>query len=172
MKQIKATVQLSNTTDRLALRPNGHEPVVPRLRPFPPTAPLPPTPSPCPHRRLAGVSNWPELTVTAAYHTGALARLCGVSTRELERFFRLCAERKPHCWLNLLRQVEGLLLLAETRTVKQTAYELRYTHPAHFSRDFKLFYGIPPTAVQRSQSLRPLLRAALCRFLVTKVAFW
>ena len=111
MNQIKAIVQLSNKTDRLALRPNGHEPVVQRLGPLALTAPLAPTPSPRPHRRLARVSNWPELSVAAAYHTGALAKLCGVSTRELERFFRLCAERKPHCWLNMLRQVEGLLLL-------------------------------------------------------------
>lgn len=120
---------------------------------------------------MARITNWPELVAAAAYHPGRLARLCGVSTRELERFFGRCVEHRPQCWLNMLRQVEGLLVLAGTDSVKWTALELGYK-PAHYSRDFKLFFGVPPASIQDAQSLRLLLRAALCRFLVANVAFW
>jgi transcriptional regulator GlxA family with amidase domain len=108
----------------------------------------PPAPTPRMHNRLAQVTNWPELARTADYRTNNLARMCGVSTRELERFFLFKTGKCPHRWLNDLRQIEAIALIAAGKSVKETAIELHYKHPAHFSRDFKHFHGLPPTSAQ------------------------
>ena len=102
--------------------------------------------------RLAQVTNWPELARAAKYRTNELAKLCGVSTRELERFLPSKTGNSPRCWLNDLRQIDALSLLSGGKSVKETAIELGYTDPAHLSRDFKQFYGRPPNWAQRTTS--------------------
>jgi AraC-like DNA-binding protein len=56
-----------------------------------------------------------------------------------------------------LRQIDALSLLSAGKSVKETAIELGYTDPAHLSRDFKQFYGRPPTWVQRITALGGLV---------------
>ena len=107
--------------------------------------------------RLTGVTNWSERSRAAKYRTNKLAKRCGVSRRELERFFLWKTRKSPHCWLNDLRQIDALSLLSAGKSVKETAIELGYTDPAHLSRDFKQFYGRPPTWVQRITALGGLV---------------
>ena len=97
--------------------------------------------------RLCQVKDWAELARTANYRASELAKDCGVSTRELERFFLAATGKHPHDWLNQLRQMQGRLLIACGKSVKEAAFELGYKHPAHFTRDFKQFHGIPPTDI-------------------------
>jgi AraC-like DNA-binding protein len=97
--------------------------------------------------RLCQITNWAELARAAKYRASELAKNSGVSTRELERFFLARTGRHPHEWLNELRQAQGRLLIDRGNGVKETAFELGYKHPAHFTRDFKRFYGMSPTSL-------------------------
>ena len=126
---------------------------------------IPPAPPACVHDRLAVVTNWPERAQAAHYRAQDLAQLCGASLRELQRFFVCHTGHGPHQWLNELRQTEGLALLAAGHLVKQSAHTLHYLDPAHFSRDFKRFYGLPPTATHSMTGLRALLGQTVCRVL-------
>jgi transcriptional regulator GlxA family with amidase domain len=97
--------------------------------------------------RLSQLKNWAELARAANYRASELAQSTGVSTRELERFFLCQTGKSPHNWLKELRQMEALLLIRSGKSVKETAFELGYEHPAHFSRDFRKFHGAPPTSL-------------------------
>jgi AraC-like DNA-binding protein len=165
---MKQAVRLNNETKISEAGPNV---LRPRFQlPSPTCRPdtLPSAPATCMHSHLARVTNWQERARAADYCANALARSCGASLRELERFFRCRTDNGPHHWLNELRQTEGLALIAAGNSVKETAHELRYKHPAHFSRDFKRFHGMPPSAAQSIISLRALLYVALCRLLVAQ----
>jgi len=107
--------------------------------------------------RLAQVTNWEELAQAAKYRAKNLAGKCGVSLRELQRFLLNRARRRPHELLNELRQMRALELLAAGKSVKETAIELGYIHPAHFSRDFKQFHGRPPSSPEVFAETRPVL---------------
>jgi len=60
-------------------------------------------------------------------------------------------------WLNELRQIDAASMISDGKSVKETALELGYKHPAHFSRDFKRSHGQPPTAAQSTISPPSLL---------------
>jgi AraC-like DNA-binding protein len=95
--------------------------------------------------RLCQITNWAELAQAAKYRARKLAKDCGVSTRGLERFFLARTDKHPHRWLNELRQMQGRILIGQGKSVKEAAFELGYRRPAHFTRDFKQFHGVPPT---------------------------
>jgi AraC-like DNA-binding protein len=104
--------------------------------------------------RLVQVTNWEELAGAARYRANALAKACHISVRELERFFLGRTGKTPHQWLNELRQMEALRMLAAGKSVKEISFDLKYSRPANFSRDFKRFHGRPPTWVQTTAALR------------------
>jgi transcriptional regulator GlxA family with amidase domain len=99
--------------------------------------------------RLSHIKDWAELALAAKYRTSVLAKQCGVSTRELERYFLAETGKRPHERLNELRQVQGRSLLSRGKSVKEAAFELGYKHPAHFTRDFKQFNGAPPGSLRK-----------------------
>ena len=74
--------------------------------------------------RLCQIRNCTELARAAKYRAGGLAKKCGVSTRELQRFFLARKGKHPHEWLNELRQMEGRLLIGRGKSVKEAAFEL------------------------------------------------
>ena len=103
---------------------------------------------------LNGVSDWPALARAAYYRPKELAALCHVSLRQLERYFSEKAGCSPQKWLNDLRLQEAPRLLLEGHHVKELAFELGYTHPSHFIREFRRVYHCTPLEFvfsQRSQ---------------------
>jgi transcriptional regulator GlxA family with amidase domain len=99
--------------------------------------------------RLSQVTDWPALAREAHWNVTELARICHVSTRALQLFFLWNMGVGPKQYMRRLRQSGAALSLDGTRSVKQVAALLGYTHASHFSRDFKLFYGRPPSAAGR-----------------------
>ena len=96
------------------------------------------------NRRLRAVKDWPQLAHRSRFRAAALAKDCGISLRQLERFFLLRTSKPPQRWLNELRQQHAIVLIVEGKPVKEVAYELGYKQPSHFSREFKRFHGVSP----------------------------
>lgn len=80
------------------------------------------------------------------YCVADLANLCGISERALERLFFSHTGMPPHQWLNEQRQREGLSMRLAGKSVKEASIDLKYSLPANFSRDFKRFWGRPPSS--------------------------
>ena len=88
-------------------------------------------------RLLLVIGKWEELGATSHYDANQLARLCGMSTRQLQRYFRRNLHCSPQIWLNerRLQAAEDLLLSGES--VKKVALDLGFKQPSHFCRQFK-----------------------------------
>ena len=93
--------------------------------------------------RLNWIQNWEELAAKTGYSTPRLAEACGVTVRQLERYFQETKGVLPHQWLKEIRQEKALKLLRSGYLVKEAADVLGYSYPTNLSRDFKQFYGLP-----------------------------
>lgn len=91
---------------------------------------------------------WEELAVAAGYSAPALAQLCNVSVRHLQRHFRDCYQLKLQRWLNNVRLCHAYSMLLESPNVKVVAGELGFKHLSQFSREFKCCFGISPSLLQ------------------------
>ena len=97
--------------------------------------------------RLNRIKNWGELAEGSNYSPKALARRCGVSLRHLQRFFKATRSQLPRQWLNEYRQRKARELMGAGALVKEVAAQLGYKHAAHFSREFKRYYGMSPAKI-------------------------
>lgn len=95
--------------------------------------------------KLNRIQDWRPLVRKAGGSVSKLAKLCGVSVRVLERYFLETRGQKPKAWLGAQRQQHARELLCDRSTVKEAASLLGYRHAAHFSRDFKAYWGYCPT---------------------------
>ena len=98
--------------------------------------------------RLDWIANLEGLAETARYSPKRLASACRVSLRQLERFTIRTFGRTPHRWLYELRMQRALELVRDRTSLKETGFMLGYKDVAHFSHDFKKFFGIPPGRAQ------------------------
>ena len=100
------------------------------------------------------MDNWVEQAKAAKFRARDLARGCGISVRQLERYFLQKHRKTPQQWLDELRQREALPMLQEGFSVKETADALGYQQPHNFCRAFKRFHGIPPSHAQLTELSR------------------
>jgi AraC-like DNA-binding protein len=99
--------------------------------------------------KLDRIGDWSNLATQAGYGALQLAELCGVSLRQLERYFKVSFGRPPQDWLNeaCCREAENLLL--NGLSVKAVSHRLGFKQASHFSRFFKQHSGRPPSRVRR-----------------------
>jgi AraC-like DNA-binding protein len=97
--------------------------------------------------RLDSAASWEKLAKSAQFRPNALAELCGVSMRTLQRYFRAHYDQTVSDWLRNLRLNEALSSLKQCDSVKEVAFDLGYKQPSHFTRDFKKKFGVPPRAL-------------------------
>ena len=97
----------------------------------------------CLQRGEAAVS-WEQMAKEAHFRPHALAQVCGVSMRTLQRYFRSQYNQTVSDWLREMRLNEALHFLKACDSVKEVAFELGYKQPSHFTRDFKKRFGVPP----------------------------
>lgn len=109
--------------------------------------------------RLRHITNWLELAHRSNYNAHTLARLCEVSIRQLERFTHKAHGKTPHASLREMRMRRALELICDRTPVKEVAISLGYKSPAHFSNDFKQFYGTPPSNYPNNSMIGPQIRA-------------
>ena len=67
--------------------------------------------------RLDRITDWKNLAEDADYSPGEIARRCGVSPRQLERFTLESKGKTPTEWLNDFRQRRAVVLMKEGYTV-------------------------------------------------------
>ena len=108
--------------------------------------------------RLDRITDWPKLAQEARYSAMSLAKNCGVSVRQLERYIEKVMRKPPHPWLNYMRQHKALEHLRDGCTVKETAVRLGYKNQANFSREFKKVFGFPPSEHAKQPAQRPAAR--------------
>ncbi len=100
---------------------------------------------------LESVNDWERLGRIAHWSSANLARQCGVSPRQLQRFFSARMGTSPQVYLNSLRLGAAVNLLDGHKTVKEVAAMLDFKQPSHFSRQFRGFYGVNPSEVTRDK---------------------
>ncbi len=71
---------------------------------------------------------------------------CGVSPRQLHRYFLECFSMTPARWIDAVRVRVAASLIAQGKTGKEAAFESGFKQPSHFCRVFKRLYGVPPAA--------------------------
>ncbi|HXR46659.1 MAG TPA: helix-turn-helix transcriptional regulator [Candidatus Limnocylindrales bacterium] len=99
--------------------------------------------------RLARPENfqqWLEMAQKSNYSATLLSKKLKVSPRQLRRFTHVDFGRSPQNWLNEQRLVRAGKMLKRLRSVKAVAFQLGFKQVSHFSREFKLQYGVAPTA--------------------------
>lgn len=94
---------------------------------------------------LAKVRDWAVLARASKYRASALATLCQISLRTLERHFQKHYSFKVARWLKDLRMADAYERLQTGSSVKEVAFELGYKQHSHFSRDFKARFGVSPS---------------------------
>jgi AraC-like DNA-binding protein len=113
-------------------------------------------------RLLLVNGRWEELAGTAHYDANELAKLCGISTRQLQRHFRQNFHRSPQDWLNERRLIIARELLLTGESVKKVALDLGFKQTSHFCRQFKSQNKMTPSQFAFS-------RLTQCRSRITDV---
>ena len=93
-----------------------------------------------------------HLAHQAGYHAGRLAELCGVSLRQLERYFQSDYQCPPARWLSRERFRLARRLLDRAHPIKEVAYAVGFKNNAHFSTAFKREHGISPSEYLKRRS--------------------
>ena len=88
---------------------------------------------------------WFLLSNLSGYNAIRLAKLTGITVRQLERYFQKDFNRSPQDWLNEQRIIAARYLLLNAKSVKSIAIQLGYKQPSHFSHEFKRYYGVSPS---------------------------
>src|SRR5216117_459236 len=96
--------------------------------------------------RLDVIQDWLELAKQAKFNARHLAAVCGVSQRQLERYYSDSFGQTPQEWLNEARLREAKRLLLKGLSVKEVSFEFGFKQASHFSRSFKQRTGRPPSA--------------------------
>ena len=95
--------------------------------------------------RLERITDWAQRAEQANWCVQTLAEQCRVSVSTLERFFRRKFGVCVHDWMTRMRMEHFANKLLEGFTVKETAFEAGYKNQQHFSREFKKYFGHPPS---------------------------
>jgi AraC-like DNA-binding protein len=97
--------------------------------------------------RLERISleEWRARALAAKGSVEKLAESCGVSRRQLERYFREWRGVCPVRWLNEVRLSHAPRLLTQGLTVKEIAGRLGYEDASHFAKAFRGYHGVPPS---------------------------
>ena len=83
----------------------------------------------------------------SGYKSRDLARVTGISVRQLERYFHEDFGITPQVWLNEQRMIAARHLLRESESVKAVAIDLGFKQVSHFCREFKRYHGIKPSEI-------------------------
>ena len=99
--------------------------------------------------RLDFVRDWEEQAKRAQFKVEKLAAQCGVTERQLRRYFQGKFGHSPHRWMATRRAAWAKELLAQGLTVKEVAASAGFSRQENFSRHFKRHSNVTPTESRR-----------------------
>jgi AraC-like DNA-binding protein len=88
---------------------------------------------------------WNFMAKELAFKANAISNKLGVSRRQLQRYTRKLFGLSPQRWLKKQRLIAAGSMLMQHHSVKFVSLELGFKQPAHFCREFKMFYGLSPS---------------------------
>jgi transcriptional regulator GlxA family with amidase domain len=95
--------------------------------------------------KLDRVNDWEVRAHECGYSASKLAEAVGVTLRLLEIFFRERFHEGPHEWTVRVRMTEAAGFVRSGLPLKSVASKVCYKQVSHFSREFKCFFGLPPS---------------------------
>ena len=103
-----------------------------------------------------------EQSLEAAPSIPELAAEAGLSTSRFAHLFRQETGLAPGRYLHRVRMERARVLLERTfLSVREVMARVGFRDPSHFSRDFRRFHGIPPSAVRGTAHPGPAPEALL-----------
>jgi len=94
---------------------------------------------------LDSFQQWYKMAEKSTYRAFVLSKILEVSPRQLRRYTHARFGSSPQDWLNEQRLARAGRMLKNVRMVKTVAFQLGFKQVSHFSREFKLQYGVSPT---------------------------
>lgn len=94
--------------------------------------------------RLLRVKDWEAVAREAKFRPAAAAANCGVSLRQIERFFAEHFGKSPGHWMRETRCRMAKELIVKGWSNKAVVKELGFGNESHFCHQFQQFYGCSP----------------------------
>jgi AraC family chitin signaling transcriptional activator len=94
---------------------------------------------------IHNLEEWLRMARQSTFRAYPLSQQLKVSPRQLRRYTRELFQKSPQEWLDEQRLILAATRLKEERSVKTVAFQLGFKRLSHFSRSFKLHYGVSPT---------------------------
>jgi AraC-like DNA-binding protein len=98
--------------------------------------------------RLDTITDWEVRAELVGFRVSGLARECGVSDRQLRRYFQCKFGSSPHNWMTANRLKKVVPLLSGDEMVKEIAVRAGFSRQTNFSRQFKRYYKVSPSALR------------------------
>lgn len=76
-----------------------------------------------------------------------LAQLCQLSPTQFQRHFKVKMGITPYAWFARLRLEQAMKLLKRGVCGTEVAHQIGFYDQAHFTKAFKVTYGVPPSSV-------------------------
>jgi AraC-like DNA-binding protein len=96
--------------------------------------------------RLDTITDWESRAELVSFRVSGLARECGVTDRQLRRYFQCKFGSSPHAWMAVRRLQKVCAFLSRGDLVKEIAVRAGFSRQANFSRHFKRYYNATPSA--------------------------
>lgn len=109
----------------------------------------------CMASRLDTVADWSKLAGDAKFRVTKLAKDCGVSERQLRRYFLERFGKSPRQWMTAARMGQVRTLLTTAKTVKEISVKAGFNHQSSLSRSYRHHYNATPSSQRRSGYGRP-----------------
>lgn len=104
------------------------------------------------HRIIRAI-DWIKHNFTESLSIEELAKSMGMSVSSFHQHFRDITNMSPLQYQKSMRLTEARrLLLTESRDISSASLQVGYESLSQFSREYKRFFGIPPSEDQKSQS--------------------
>jgi AraC-like DNA-binding protein len=94
--------------------------------------------------RLLRIQDWERIAQEANFQPAAMADLCPVSLRQMERFFNQQFKKTPVRWIREFKCRLARDLIAKGWSNKAVVSELGFGTESHFCHEFKRVYGVSP----------------------------